>query len=237
MVNRIVVNGCSYMNYYARGNGHIDLAKKFQIQTAESLAQNGSCNKRIIRTTLRDCYQTTVPTLYVIGTSFLTRYELPAASGSPEPDGKWVSFSRGGMSMKVNQVDNQFTQKNVKEFHDLYDKFTVLGLPDLTEDLMYAIVALIDACKTRGHSVVAFNTAEHTVEYFLDESRFDLFRERKEIIQGFKWRSIPWQFEQGASYCEEDQKYPWNCRHVALGDHQYLNDFLYNYIQEHKILQ
>jgi hypothetical protein len=64
-----------------------------------------------------------------------------------------------------------------------------------------------------------------------------LFRERKEIIQGFKWRSIPWQFDQGAAYLEEDQKYPWNCRHVAPGDHQYLNDFLYNYIQEHKILQ
>ena len=227
------------MKYYAEGNGHIDLSNALGIATAESLAVNGSCNSRIIRTTLRDCFTTKEPTLYIIGTTFLTRYELPALLGQSEVDGKWVSFSGvgTGTSMTTKKFDSYFTQQNLSNFSELYEKFTTLGLPDIAEDFMFSVLSLIYTLHHRGHKILLFNTAEHTVEYFIDEDNFDLFRQHNEIVGGFKWRSIPWQFEQGATYPPKDEQYPADCRHVTPGDHRWLNDFLTKYIQEHKILQ
>jgi hypothetical protein len=107
---------------------------------------------------------------------------------------------------------------------------------DLLEDLMYRLVCLIDAAKSKSHKILIFNTAENAVDYYINEPQFELFRQHKEIIGGFRWRSIPWQFEQGASYLSEDEQYPADCRHVAPGDHRYLNEFLTNYIKEYSIL-
>ena len=83
MIDRLVVNGCSYMHYYATGSGHIDLAQQLEIPVAESLAMNGSCNSRIIRSTLRDCYTTQQSTVYVIGLTFFHRYELTVRQDNP----------------------------------------------------------------------------------------------------------------------------------------------------------
>ena len=223
------------MNYYAQGNGHVDLANKLGMTNAKSLAANGSCNRRIIRTTLRDCFANTEPTLYILGMTFLTRYEFPAAQNRQNNDGKWISFTRSSTSMN-KEFDPYFTQQNLLKFWELYDKFTLLGLPDLAEDLMYSILSLISTLHYRGHKVVIFNTAEHTVEYFLKDSAFDLFRQQKEVVGGFEWRSIPWQFKQGADYSPEDEQYPADSRHVAPGQHHWLNEFLTNYLREHNIL-
>ena len=75
-INRLVVNGCSYMHSYASGFGHKELANKLGIPSTVSLARPGSSNQRIVRTTLHDGYNNE-KTLYVIGATFLHRYELP----------------------------------------------------------------------------------------------------------------------------------------------------------------
>ena len=233
---RLVVNGCSYMKYYSNGNGHLDLAKLLNINHSVNLAQNGSCNSRIIRTTLRDSFNTTDPTLYIIGTTFLTRYELPLASGRSELDGKWISFSGSSTSMTSNTWDSHFTNRDLKLFADAYDKATTLGLIDLAENLMWQLMSMIESLKSRGHRVIIFNTAEHTIQYYLDDPIFNFYRQCIEIVGGWHWCSISWQFEQGAEFPIEDEIYPANCRHVAPGQHKWLNHYLTNYIQEHKIL-
>ena len=54
MIAQVVVNGCSYMETYALGNGHIDLAQRIKINKklgtpiAASLAIGGSTNSRIL---------------------------------------------------------------------------------------------------------------------------------------------------------------------------------------------
>jgi hypothetical protein len=63
MINHVVVNGCSYHESYARGQGHLDLAQRLgfidehNIPQASSLAIGGSANSRILRTTLKHSYQ------------------------------------------------------------------------------------------------------------------------------------------------------------------------------------
>ena len=48
--NNLVVNGCSYMQAYAQGGGHQDLAQRLNIPKSQSLTIGGSANTRIMRT-------------------------------------------------------------------------------------------------------------------------------------------------------------------------------------------
>jgi hypothetical protein len=67
MTTRLVTNGCSYMRGIVRGNGHIELANSLGINHTQDLSLAGSCNSRIIRTTLKDSFGTDQSTLYIIG--------------------------------------------------------------------------------------------------------------------------------------------------------------------------
>ena len=96
MISRLVVNGCSYVKCYDRGNGHIDLAERLNIPSAYSLALPGSCNNRIIRTTLKDSYITDHPTLYIVGLSFLNRSELPV--------GQKKELKENGLAFKIKLI-------------------------------------------------------------------------------------------------------------------------------------
>lgn len=234
MIDRLVINGCSYMHYYHNGNGTQDLANRLGLSEFSSLAKTAVCNSRILRTTLRDMYSTHSPTLYVLGTTFINRYELTLLD-EPDQDGSWISCNGNTINHVPNWYKKEATLDDINNFARSH--VNLMNGRDLLEDLMYRLLCVIDAAKNRSHRVLIFNTAEHAVDYYLHESRYDLFRERVEIIGGFFWRSIPWQFEQGASYPPEDSIYPSDCRHVSPGQHQWLNEFLTNYIKENTILQ
>lgn len=234
MIQRLCINGCSYMNYYHQGGGSSDLAARLQLTEYKSLAKNSVCNSRILRTTLRDMYSTDVPTLYILGTTFINRYELTLLEQATD-DGNWVSCNGSQITLIPRDYTPGVTLTDINNFAKAH--VNLMNGKDLLEDLMYRLRSTIDAAKNKSHRILIFNTAEHAVDYYLHEPQFDLFRQCKEIINGFKWRSIPWQFEQGATYPPEDEQYPADCRHVSLGDHSWLNEFLTNYIQEHKILK
>lgn len=233
---RLVINGCSYMENYVLGNGHKDLASNLNIKHTQSLSMAGSCNSRILRTTLRDSYQTTEPTLYVIGLTMLHRYELPISQQS-NTDGRWTSIT-GNMFSKEYFPENIDKNINITDLNR-YSKFwnLVFYQKDALEDLMYRLLCLIDSLMLRNHRVVVFNTAENSVSYYIDNHCFALLREKKQIIQGLSWCSIPWQFQQGAAWPAEDKNIEPNCRHVAPGQHQWLNEFLIDYINQHDILK
>ena len=234
MIQRLCINGCSYMNCYHQGGGSSDLAARLQLTEYESLAKNSVCNSRILRTTLRDMYSTDVPTLYILGTTFINRYELTLLEQATD-DGNWVSCNGQPINLIPKNYKSEATLTDINNFAKAH--VNLMTGKDLLEDLMYRLVCIIDAAKNKSHRILIFNTAEHAVDYYLHEPQFDPFRQYKEIIEGFNWRSILWQFEQGATYPPEDEQYPANCRHVSPGDHSWLNEFLTNYIQEHKILK
>lgn len=235
MTNRLVVNGCSYMHYYDLGNGTKDLAKRLNIDHYKSLAKIGVCNSRILRTTLMDMYSNNIPTLYILGMTFVNRFELTLLESNDDLDGSWVSYNGLPIKNLPKLCKKEISLNHINEFSQSH--VVIMNSKDLLEDLMYRLASLIDSAKHKGHKILIFNTAEHIVDYCISEPRYNLFRQFKEIIGGFDWRSIPWQFDQGAEYLHEDEQYPANCRHVEPGQHRYLNQYLTNYIQEHKILQ
>jgi hypothetical protein len=134
-----------------------------------------------------------------------------------------------------HDYDENITAKDLKTYADLHTKF--LYLNEAGMDLQWRLLSLIDTLHHCGHRVVIFNTAEGGVDYWLiNNPKFDPIRDRKEIVHGLAWKSIPWQFEQGASWPAEDEKYPADCRHVVPGDHKWLNHFLIDYINTNNIL-
>jgi len=231
---RLIVNGCSYMDAYANG-GLDDLSQQIKIDVVKNLAVRGSCNNRIIRTTLKDSYQTSIPSFYIIGITYLSRHELPLLSGRPETDGKWQSINNNFEDR--TGLDCHFTYKDIKDYCFLYDKFTVLGIEDLALNLQYQLLSLCDSLQHRGHRCLIFNTAESALDWVIDYPAFDLLKSKKQLVHGLKWKSIPWQFEQGANWPKEDENLPAGARHVAPGQHRWLNEFLVDYINQHSILK
>ena len=236
--DRLVVNGCSYMKCYADGNGHGDLAARLDITQHQSLAEYGSCNNRIIRTTLRDSFVNLAPTLYVIGITFISRYELPINQDRTEPDGKWLSFTTAGSVYPSTAIiDPCVSKKDLGSYRDTWLKINLASVDELIEDLQYRLLSMCDSLNHRGHSCIVFNTADAVLDYVLDQSKFQPLRFQQQIIDGLKWKSIPWQFDQGATWLPSGEPHDRNCRHVAPGQHQWLNTYLTYYIQKHKILQ
>lgn len=234
MIQRLVVNGCSYMEHYDLGGGTKDLAFKLNINQHISLAKRSCCNNRILRTTLRDIYSNDIPTLYILGMTFVNRYELTLLDKVSE-DGCWTSFSGYPTIKKSPNFKDNVSLIDINNFAKIY--VNLMNSKDLLEDLMYRLLCLIDCAKQRSHKILIFNTAEQIVDFCINESWYNLFHSKIEIIGGFEWRSIPWQFKQGASYPPEDYPLPEECRHVKSGDHQWLNEFLTCYINERNILQ
>ncbi len=241
MIQQLVVNGCSYMDSYAMGNGHVDLAKqlglvgKFNIPLASTLAIGGSANSRILRTTLKHSYQTSLPTLYVLGMTFVSRLEIPICNPENDFEGRWINPQNQEFK---HRWQHGWEQTDSDQFVETKLKSEVFSILDRTEDLMYRMLATITDLKSRGHRVLMFQQADNLYLDCLPDPRLHLFR-RPEIIEGFAWRSIAWQYEQGVrpkTYPFGSPYVPPDMTHPEIGQHALINDYLTNYIQEYKIL-
>jgi hypothetical protein len=243
MIEQLVVNGCSYMETYAFGNGHVDLAERLDIRTpagainAVSLAIGGSANSRILRTVHKHSYNPGYNTLYVMGMTFVSRLEIPILDDRDLFEGRWTNPQNQQFQ---NRWMQHWTTKNSEQYVELKLKYESDSILDRTEDLMYRILATVDSIKMRGHRVLVFQQADNLYQEILADARFDPMRERPEIIDGLAWRAVAWQHEQGVQptiYAPGHPYVPPEMVHPAAGHHQILNQYLTDYIQEHKILQ
>ena len=237
-INHLVVNGCSYMEEYSEGRGHKDLAQQLGISTSESLAIGGSANTRIIRTTLKHSYQTLQPTLYVLGMTFLSRLEIPILENQSEFEGRWTNpqnqqFSKNWQyGWEQSETDQFVTLKLNSEMYSVLDRI---------EDLMYKILSMISDLHARGHRVLVYQQADSLYQEYLDNPRLDLFKSTPAIIDGYRWRAVPWQLSNGVPPTDYGKnpihRVPDDMKHPAKGHHQKLNEFLVDYIRKNSILE
>lgn len=235
-VEHLVVNGCSYMQAYAEGRGQVDLADRLGIATSESLAIGGSANTRIIRTTLKHSYQTTRPTFYVLGMTFLSRLEIPILENQNEFEGRWTNPQN---QQYVKDWQYGWGQAETDQFVDIKLKSEIYSILDRTEDLMYKILTMISSLHARGHRVLVYQQADNLYQNFLDDPRLRHFQSTPTIIDGYRWRSVPWQLANGVtSMSRGDIHYvPEDIRHPMPGQHQKLNEFLVDYIHRNLLLK
>jgi hypothetical protein len=233
----LVVNGCSYMEAYTSGQGQIDLARQLNIPKTTSLAIGGSANTRIIRTTLKHSYQIDHPTFYVLGMTFVSRLEIPILEGQSDFEGRWTN--------PQNQQFKQYwqhgwTQAETDQFVDIKLKSEVFSILDRTEDLMYKIVSMINDLRSRGHGVLVYQQADNLYDPFINDLRLDLFRQNKNIVNGYAWKAIEWQHNQGVPTMDYGSnpiyEVPDNMKHRKPGHHQELNKYLVDYINSNQLL-
>lgn len=234
--NNLVVNGCSYMEAYAWGGGHRDLAQRLNIPNSESLAIGGSANTRIIRTTLKHSYNTDQPTFYVLGMTFLSRLEIPILENQTEFEGRWTNPQN---QKYIKHWQHGWTQQDTDQFVEIKLKSEVYSILDRTEDLMYKILSMISNLGQRGHQVLVYQQADDLYQKFLDDPRLQFFKNVPNIIDGYAWRSVPWQLSQGVpptTYGRYHDHVPDDIRHPVSGHHQRLNEFLVQYVKDHGLL-
>lgn len=234
----LVVNGCSYMELYAQGNGHTDLASELGIAQASSLAIGGSANSRIIRTTLKHSYEADSPVLYVLGMTFLSRNEIPILRVDDDWEGPWT-----------NPQNQDFRDRWMPEWQqrdsDLYvkQKLKVEMYSTLyrLEDLQFKLLSMINDLKSRGHQALIFQQADDLHIPFMDDSKLRHFSYCKNIVGGYSWRAVPWQHEQGVAVAYHDgpdsiHVVPDAIKHRAAGDHHVLNRYLTRYLIDQTLL-
>lgn len=232
MITNLAVNGCSYMVNYAVGNGHKDLAQQLDIHTCEDLSMPGCCNNRILRTTLKHSYQSE-PTLYVLGMTFISRFELPINHDQHNypAEGRWVNPQSQRFH---NHWDHFWNEKLNDRYIELTRMTEVHSLLDRVEDLMYRILSTVSDLKARGHQVVVFQQVDRDYLPLYNTGRLDPFDSANNIIDGFRWLAAPYQQEQGVPVI--DTAIPIELRKPKPGHHQVLNKFLVEYIREHRII-
>lgn len=225
------------MEAYASKYGHVDLAEQLGIATSESLAIGGSANTRIIRTTLKHSYQTTQPTLYVLGMTFLSRLEIPILENQTEFEGRWTNPQNQKF---IADWQYGWTQAETDQFIDIKLKSEIYSILDRVEDLMYKILSMIADLHTRGHRVLVYQQADDLYQQYLDTPRLELFKSTRSIIDGYRWRAVSWQLENGVTPTNYGSNpshlVPKNMQHPMPGEHQKLNKFLVDYINQHSIL-
>ena len=232
MISRLVVNGCSYINYYVQGNGHTDLAKQLNIPLAYSLSLPGSCNNRIIRTTLKDSYITDQSTLYIIGLSFLNRTELPISQDTGF-EGRWFSFQNQIPSNKIADFWSELDSQQAVD-HNL--KIESRVIKDKLEDLMFRLIPMISDLIKRQHQVIIFRQPDDYYTNYLDEKRFRFLKKYVNIVDGLKWGGLEFQAKQRIKFVEADKHLPKSLRHPLSGEHGPLNKFLVEYVTLHNLL-
>lgn len=235
MIARLVVNGDSYMEVYAQGGGHVDLAQRLSIPNSFSLAIGGSADSRLIRTCLKDSYQTTESTLYVIGIGFLSRWEVPVLKNDYENsfEGRWTNPQNQDYKSRWEHNWNSNLTKQLIDLKLITDYYSV---PDRLEDLMYRLISMISDLHRRGHKVVIFQQADSNYQRYLDRDVFFLFKNNPIFIDGLKWLAVPWQLSKGVKTCNYGHSVyhvPDDLKHPDKGQHNFLNEFLANYINEY----
>lgn len=231
MNKRLVVNGCSYMYTYAIGQGHIDLAHQLNIPTAVNLAKPGSCNSRIIRTCLKDSYNTQESTLYVVGLSFLSRSEIPVHLNVDDFEGKWISVQNH--LNPQHQYETHWTHNDTQTLLDLRLKLELSSTKDRFEDLIYNLLSLVDSMCKRGHDILIYRQVNDVEQDIIDQIPAMLHCSDKNFVQGLQWHAVPWQFKNNVNWKEADKELPIDVRHPRPGDHSVLNTFLFDYINNH----
>ncbi len=99
---------------------------------------------------------------------------------------------------------------------------------------------MIADLRSRGHRVLVYQQADNLYQTYLEDTKLQLFKSTREIVDGYKWRAITWQSENDVlpmDYGANPTQYvPADMRHAASGHHQKLNKFLVDYIRTNSIL-
>jgi hypothetical protein len=210
----ILINGCSFMDNYHYQNQFGQLLGG----SAVNIAQAGSSNRRIIRTTAEYVEHNPVD-LVIIGLTFYDRQESPL---KPNHDDPWVSYNSQGIQAVFSNAEDFSSATEYK----LIDNYVISRYRyDINEhylDALYLDLRMFAAYLTqKSIKFCIFNTC-------------DRHHKSVDLEPGF----VPFSFigneylEQNGSVCmEQDRELPLNARHHYGEDVIILVRYLVDYVK------
>ena len=236
------------------GQGHKPLAQQLGItKKSESIAIGGSCNSRILRSTIKHSYMVAKePTLYILGMTFVGRSELPISRVFADiPFGPGSNFEGPWLNPQNQQFSDTWEWHWNEQLSSKWNKLRIISEQSTLlwrmEDQMYQQLSAIADLKSRGHQVLMYQQVDFAMLEYLDDPLLAPLANTPNIIDGFKWMAVQYQLENGVMPMDSRDapgiiglknahKVPANIAHPANGQHQVLNEFLIQYITEHKLL-
>jgi len=100
---------------------------------------------------------------------------------------------------------------------------------------MYRMLSTVSDLRSRGHQVLMYQQADALYQDLLEHPRLKLFKTVANIVDGYAWRAVPWQLNNGVPPMPGNLA-PVEIRHPASGYHQTLNKFLVDYITTRNML-
>mgnify|MGYP003625384501 FL=1 len=228
------------MASYTQGNGHIDLAKRFNL-TPHDISITGSANSRIIRTTLKHSHETPHKTLYVIGFTFISREELPICHYTDRHtkqevwEGAWTNPQN--QHFGKNRWVAEWNDWETKQWILFRERYEKLSLVDRVENLMYQMLAMIDSLTHRGHNCIIYQQADIWWPDTLIKApnRIKLLKGNKNIVNDFTWCAVREQHRAGVPYMSDEEHIEAEMRHREAGAHEWINNYLEAHIRKHEL--
>jgi len=148
-INQLYVNGCSFTNdphiFLESQNQYCDFFKEKYNFNVINRGAPGSCNRRIIRTTLRDCLQFNSDTFVIIQLTDLNRTEITAEDNWWQND-DFFDPSQQEICQSIKPIDhNTKLYKNYIE-----EKTKLVHDKQLFDDLMVDLLLLTEFLKSRN---------------------------------------------------------------------------------------
>lgn len=218
----ILVNGCSFMDnwHYAH-----DLRRLLSADVI-NLAKPGSCNRRIIRTTV-DHIQKNPVDLVIIGLTFYDRQEGPFLVQPKEREGHWVSYNSQGLHgtfIESTDACEDATYKMVDDY--VKDRYRFDIGPKYLEQLYLDIEMFTGYLCNKGIAYCIINMCDkHHNKEFSDPGIVPLSFIANEFMEG-----------RGVQTVDADKSLPPNARHHYGPDTICFTEYVVDYIKKNNIL-
>lgn len=211
---KVLLNGCSFMDNYHYREQFAELL----VADVVNIAKPGSCNRRIIRTTVEHVEQNHTD-LVILGLTFYDRQESPFAN-KLDP---WVSYNAQGIQAVFSNIADY---QSIEEFAQLNRYVDARYRYDINQhylDSLYLDLRMLAGYLTyKNIKYCIFNTCD---------------RHHKPVDLGTGF--IPFNFignefleQKGAEYFEQDSELPQNARHHYGKDVIILTQYLVDYIND-----
>ena len=209
-INQVYTNGCSYTHddhiyHTLKSETYGDVLAQWYGATCLNMGLPGSCNRRIIRTTLRDALKFGSDTLVIVQLTVLHRTEK---SFTPGQDNEWKlnnlqSFEEYHESLKGN-THEKFNQ----EYYNMHVKFfdERAELTDLAADLIM-LTAYLQQHKIPYYvfSYSSLSSKKIADQIYNDQLQQEL---RKDLrVMNILTDSLTTRFEPGDWYYDTEPKY------------------------------
>jgi hypothetical protein len=230
-----LLNGCSFSaNYKQAGT----LASQLGYDHFINLSRPGSCNRRIIRSTMEYLLGNQAK-FVMLGLTFWDRQEGSFLPNRTDKD-TWVSFSPNGLSDPFIPKDSDLLFNNSRSSIEKYvlDRYrydlNLRYIDQLLCDLLM-FTAYLDQNQIR---YIIFNTCEleYATYYEQVNRRYQVaIRSNPRIISLTKFIMNMYLHECGAKQSIEETHLDPNCIHYDEREYRHVNEYMLNYILKNNL--